>query len=168
MPYAEPKVDPSARIASNATVIGDVTIGRDSTVLYGAVLRGDCNGRIIIGERTNIQDLACIHVPLDGDTVIGDEVTVGHGAILHGCHVGDGSLIGMGAILLDGAKVGEHCLVAAGALVPGKMDAPDHSLIVGSPAKVIRKVTDEELKAMSVGVEEYIHIGRELEEEGLL
>ena len=164
----EPVIDPSAKIAGNATVVGDVIIGEDVTVLYGAVLRGDCGGRISIGARSNVQDLVCMHVPIDGETKIGSNVTIGHGAILHGCEIGDGSLVGMGSIVLDGAKVGRECLIAAGALVPGKMDASDQSLIVGSPARVIRKLTDEEMADLQHAADEYVEIGRNLSEEGLL
>ena len=168
MPYPMPQISESAKIVNNATVVGDVAIGDDVTVLYGAVLRGDCGGRIIIGDRSNVQDLACIHVPLNGETIIGRDVTIGHGAILHGCNIGDGSLVGMGSIVLDGAKVGKQCMIGAGAVVTAKMNASDRSLIVGSPARVIRKLTEEELDHMKLAVDEYISIGRELDREGLL
>jgi carbonic anhydrase/acetyltransferase-like protein (isoleucine patch superfamily) len=109
-----------------------------------------------------------LHVPINGDVVVGEEVSVGHGAILHGCTIGDGSLVGMGAIVLDGAKVGRNCLIGAGALVTGRMDAPDGVLIMGSPAKIVRELTEDELESLRVNCEEYVGIGRALAEEGLL
>ncbi|HIV16591.1 MAG TPA: gamma carbonic anhydrase family protein [Candidatus Alectryocaccobium stercorigallinarum] len=137
------KID-GVHIADNAVVCGDVTIGKDSSVWYGAVIRGD-DDKITIGERTNIQDNCVLHCDEGFPITVGDDVTVGHGAVLHGCTVGDGSLIGMGAVVLNGAKIGKNCLVGAGALVTGKMDAPDGSMIIGSPAKVKRELTEEEV-----------------------
>ena len=168
MPYGTPNIDQSAHVARNATIVGDVTIGAECTVLYGATLRGDCGGRVHIGDRTNVQELACVHVPLGEDTVIGSDVTIGHGAILHGCRIGDGCVVGMGSIVLDGATIGRDCLIGAGSLVTGKTDAPDRSLLMGSPATVVRELTDEEAKGLRVNSEEYLRIGQELEEEGLL
>ena len=127
-----------AWIAPNATVVGDVTLGDDASVWYGAVLRGD-SGAITVGRGTNIQDNCVVHEK----TVIGDGCTVGHGAIVHGCTIGDRCMVGMGAIVLSGAKIGNNCLIGAGAVVTGKMDAPDGSMILGSPAKVIKEVSPE-------------------------
>ena len=168
MPYGKPEIHPNAKIAKNATVVGDVHIAEDVTVLYGATLRGDMGGHVYVGARSNVQELVCMHVPIDGDVVVGDDVSVGHGAILHGCTIGDGTLVGMGAIVLDGARIGKNCLIGAGALITGKMDAPDGSLIIGSPAKVARELTKEELEGLKVNCAEYVRIGRELAEEGLL
>lgn len=168
MTYGTPEIHPSAKIAANATVVGDVHIAQDVTVLYGATLRGDMGGHVYVGARTNIQELVCLHVPINGDVVVGEEVSVGHGAILHGCTIGDRSLVGMGAIVLDGAKIGRNCLIGAGALVTGKMDAPDGVLIMGSPAKIVRELTEDELESLRVNCEEYVGIGRALAEEGLL
>ncbi len=168
MPYKTPEIHPTAKIAHSALVIGDVHIGEDATVLHNATLRGDCRGRIFIGARTNIQELACVHVPLDGDTVIGNDVSVGHGAILHGCTIGDGTLVGMGAIMIDGARIGKHCLIGAGALVTGTADIPDGMLVIGSPAKAVRPLTADEIASLDENVEEYVKIGRELAAEGLL
>lgn len=168
MTYGKPEIHPSANIAKNATVVGDVHIGEDVTVLYGATLRGDMGGHVYVGARSNVQELVCMHVPIDGDVVVGEDVSIGHGAILHGCTIGDGSLVGMGAIVLDGANIGRKCLVGAGALVTGKMDAPDGSLVMGSPAKVVRPLTDEELEGLKVNCAEYVAIGRELAAEELL
>lgn len=168
MAYRSPTIDPTANIAASALVVGDVEIGPEVTVLHNATLRGDCNGRIVIGARSNVQELACIHVPLDGDTVIGERVSVGHGAILHGCTIGSGTLVGMGAIVIDGARIGEDCLVGAGALVTGTADIPDGMLVVGSPAKAVRPLTEEERASLAVNIEEYVKIGQELKEDGLL
>ncbi|MEZ4301183.1 MAG: gamma carbonic anhydrase family protein [Polyangiaceae bacterium] len=151
-----PVVGRDAWIAPNATVIGDVELGEASSVWFGAVLRGDI-GSIRIGARTNIQDLACVHLT-DGlsNTVVGADVTVGHGAILHGCTVGDRCLIGMGSIVLDNAVIGEGSVVAAGSLVPPRMVVPPGSLVRGNPAKVIRPVTEDEAKMGVYGAEHYV------------
>lgn len=166
MDYSNVKVAMTTRIAKDATVIGDVFLGEDCTVLPGAVLRADMGGKIFVGDRSNIQDLVCIHVPLNGDTVIGKDVSVGHGAILHGCTIGDNTLIGMGAIVLDGAKIGSNCLIGAGALVTGKADIPDGMLVMGSPAKAVRALSQEEIGGMAVNINEYIQAGKDLVDQG--
>lgn len=143
-------------VAPNATLIGDLEIGDESSVWFGAVLRADI-GSIRIGARTNIQDLACVHLTNGlSNTTIGDDVTVGHGAILHGCSVGDRCLIGMGSIILDNAVIGEGSLVAAGSLVPPRMVIPPRSLVRGSPAKVVREVTAEEGDMGRSGATHYV------------
>ena len=139
MAYPMQATDEDVLITEGAVVVGDVTLGKGVSVWYNAVIRGD-QGPIRIGENTNIQECAVLHQT----TTVGAGCTVGHGAIVHGCTVGDDTLIGMGAILLNGARIGKHCLVGAGALVTGKMDAPDGSLILGSPAKVVRPLTEAE------------------------
>jgi carbonic anhydrase/acetyltransferase-like protein (isoleucine patch superfamily) len=151
-----PEVAEGAFIAPNATLIGDVRIGAGSSVWFGCVLRGDV-GFIRVGERSNVQDLACIHMT-DGlsNTTIGDDVTIGHGAILHGCTVEDGALIGMGAILLDGVVVGKDSVVAAGALVPPRTVIPPGSMVKGSPAKVVRAATEEERAMGRQGAAHYV------------
>ena len=131
----KPVIHPSAFVADNATVRGSVTLGANSSVFFGAVLRGD-RAPITIGAGTNIQDNCVVHVDYDHPVTVGENVTVGHGAILHGCTVGDNTLIGMGAIVLNGAKVGSNCLIGAGALVPQNVEIPDGSLAFGSPAKI--------------------------------
>lgn len=140
-----------AYLAPNATVLGDVTLERDVNVWYGAVLRGD-SGAISIGEGTNIQDNCVIHE----HTVIGKNCTVGHGAIVHGCTVGDGCLIGMGAIVLNGAVLGDRCLVGAGAVVTGKTDAPAGSVLLGSPAKIVRQLSPEAMLAQEEDARHYV------------
>ena len=129
-------------IAPNASVIGDVVVGLDVGIWFGAVLRGD-NEPINIGARTNIQESCTLHTDMGFPLSIGEECTIGHNAILHGCAIGEGSLIGMGAIVLNGARIGRGCLVGAGALVTEGKTFDDHSLIVGSPAKAIRTLDKE-------------------------
>lgn len=133
-------------IANGAVVIGDVTIKNDVNIWYNATVRGDSE-KIIIGHSSNVQDNAVIHVDKDYPTIIGDNVTIGHGAIVHGCTVGDNSLIGMGAIVLNGAKIGKNCIIGAGALVTQNMIIPDNSMAFGNPAKIRRSVTEDEIKA---------------------
>lgn len=142
-------------IAPNATVVGDVTLGKGVSIWYGAVVRGD-NGPIVIGEDTNIQDNAVVH----DATVIGKCCTIGHGAIVHGCTVGDRCLIGMGAIVLGGAELGDGCVVGAGALVTGKTKAPAGSLLLGSPAKVVRSVTREQIEESVHNARHYVELAK--------
>lgn len=138
-------------LAPNATIVGDVTLEENANIWYGAVLRGD-EGPIHVGAGSNIQDNCVLH-----ETVhIGEGCTIGHGAIVHGCTIGSHSTVGMGAIVLNGAVIGEDCMVGAGALVTGKMNAPDASLILGSPAKVIRSLTPEEIAAGRKNATDYI------------
>ena len=146
-----------AYIAPNATVMGDVSIGEGSCIWYGSVVRGD-ESSIRIGDRTNIQDNCVVHTDSAHTVEIGNDVTVGHGCILHGCSVGDGTMVGMGSIILNGAKIGKQCLIGAGSLVTGKLKVPDGSLVMGNPAKVKGALTDTEknscLKNAAVYVEE--------------
>lgn len=130
-------------VASNAALIHDVRIGRDASIWYGCVIRGDV-ASITIGERTNIQDLTMIHPEHDEPVVIGDDVTVGHRAILHMRTLGSGTLVGMGAILLAHSHIGKECIIGAGALVPEGRTIPDRSVVIGMPGKIVRQVTDEE------------------------
>jgi len=138
-----PRLHPSAFVAPGATLIGDITIAEDSSVWFGAVLRGDIN-RIVIGARTNLQDGVIIHLADDYPAVIGELVTVGHGAIVHACTVDNEVLVGMGAIILDGAEIGARSIIGANALVTGGMQIPPGSLVVGSPATVTRQLDLEE------------------------
>lgn len=140
-----PTIHPSVFIAPNATVLGDVILEENSSIFYGAVLRAD-NNSIVIGKGSNIQDGCIIHVDPPYPVTVGIGCTVGHGAILHGCAVGDNSLIGMGAIVLNGAQIGKNCIVGAGALVTQNTVIPDGSLVIGSPAKVKRSLTPEEIE----------------------
>jgi len=142
-------------IAPNATVVGDVELGKNVSIWYGAVVRGD-NGKITLGEGTNVQDNAVIHDP----TTVGKFCTIGHGAIIHGCTIGDGCLIGMGAIVLGGAQLGDGCLVGAGSVVTGKTIAPAGSLLLGNPAKIMRNLLPEELMANLKNATEYVVLGK--------
>jgi carbonic anhydrase/acetyltransferase-like protein (isoleucine patch superfamily) len=151
-----PQIHPSAYIAETAVVIGDVEIGEQSAVWFGAVVRGDCY-YIRIGARTNIQDGTVIHVTNGTHaTILEDEVTVGHNATLHGCHVERGCLIGMGSIVMDEVRVGAQSLVAAGALVAPGTQIPPRSLVIGVPARVKRPLTDAEVAGLDVYWRNYI------------
>ncbi len=149
----------AAFVAGNATVCGDVRLGRDASVFYGAVLRGDLNS-IVIGGGSNVQDNAIVHLSDACGTVVGDWVTVGHGATLHGCTVEDGCLIGMGAIILDGARIGAGSIVGAGALVTMGFECPPGSLVLGRPAKVTRALRAEELGTGRRLAEKYVEVAR--------
>lgn len=142
-------------IAPNATIVGDVALGKDVSIWYGAVLRGD-SGEITVGQGTNIQDNCVIHEK----TSIGAYCTVGHGAIVHGCTIGDGCIIGMGSIILNGAVLEEGCLVGAGAVVTGKTHAPAGSVLLGSPAKVTKTLSPEQMAQQRHSAEHYIEAGR--------
>ena len=148
--------DGDAVILPGAAVVGDVTLGPDCSVWFNAVLRGD-GMAITLGRGCNVQDCCVLHSEKHA-TVLGDWVSVGHGAIVHGAQVGDRSIIGMGSTLLDGAKIGKDCLVGAGALVTGKMDAPDGSMILGDPARVVRPLTDEEIAGLRKNAEHYTRL----------
>lgn len=144
MAFRKPVIAPSVFVAHNATVLGNVTIGADSSVFFGAVLRAE-NAPIVIGQRTNVQDNCILHVEEDVPMTIGDGVTVGHGAILHGCSIGNNSLIGMGAIVLNGAQIGQNCIIGAGALVSQGAVIPDGSMVLGIPGRVKRSLTADEI-----------------------
>jgi carbonic anhydrase/acetyltransferase-like protein (isoleucine patch superfamily) len=151
-----PRVHPTAYIDESAQVIGDVEIGEESSVWMAVVIRGDVH-RIRIGRRTNIQDGTIVHVMRDThQTTIGDDVTVGHGAVIHGCAIDDACLIGMGAIVLNGARIGAGSLVAAGTLVVEGMQVPPRSLVMGSPGKVKRPLTDEEVADVRSYADRYV------------
>lgn len=152
-----PKIHQTVFVAEGAQIIGDVEIGRDSSVWFNAVIRGDVH-YIRIGERTNIQDNCTLHVThQEYPLVIGSNVTVGHGAILHGATVGDCCLIGMGARVLDNSKIGSHALIAAGALVLENFQVPDGTLVAGVPAKVRRELTKEERLQLEQAAENYVN-----------
>jgi carbonic anhydrase/acetyltransferase-like protein (isoleucine patch superfamily) len=142
-------------IADNATLLGSVVLAHQASVFFGAVLRGD-NDVISIGEQSNVQDNAVLHTDAGIPLTLGRLVTVGHQAMLHGCRVGDGSLIGIGAVVLNRAVIGNYCLVGAGSLILEGKDFPDRSLIVGSPAKVVRQLNDEEVEELRQGALHYV------------
>lgn len=155
-----PRLHESVWVAPGAAVIGNVEIGVDSSVFYGSVLRGDVE-RIRIGERTNIQDQATLHVSADRfPTLLGNEITVGHRAVVHGCRVADGAMIGIGSIILDGAEIGENAWVAAGAVVtPGSTIAPG-MLAVGVPARAVRRLSQDEIEAQRARTLRYVETAR--------
>ncbi|KRQ86189.1 Acyl-[acyl-carrier-protein]--UDP-N-acetylglucosamine O-acyltransferase [Caloramator mitchellensis] len=155
-----PKIDESVFIAEGARIIGDVEIKRDSNVWFNAVIRGDV-GSIKIGEGTNIQDNATVHVSTNkSPTVIGDYVTVGHNCIIHGCKIGNFSLIGMGSTILDDAEIGEYTIIGAGSLVTQGKKIPSGVLAMGSPAKVVRELTVEEIEYLKKSAEHYIELSK--------
>lgn len=139
-----PQITENVFIAPGAIVCGKVTLMEHVNIWFHAVVRAE-TGSIIIGKGSNVQDGCVIHVDQGADVIIGDQVTIGHNATIHGCSIGDNTLIGMGAIIMNHAVIGKNCIVAAGALVPQNMIIPDNSLIIGSPAKIKRSVTSEEI-----------------------
>ena len=153
-----PQIAKGVYIARGAVVVGDVTIGEHSSIWYNAVLRGDIN-RIIIGHHTNIQDNAVLHLENETPCQIGNFVTIGHAAIAHACTVGDETLVGMGAVILDRVKIGKQCLIGAKALVPPGTQIPDGSMVLGMPAKVVRALTEKELERLKRSAEKYARIG---------
>ncbi|MCX7814995.1 MAG: gamma carbonic anhydrase family protein [Tepidimonas ignava] len=154
-----PSVHPTAFVAEDARVIGRVTLAADSSVWFGAVLRGDTDP-ITVGEGTNIQDGSVLHADIGVPLTVGARVTVGHQVMLHGCTIGDESLIGIGAVVLNGARIGRHCLVGARALVTEGKTFPDGVLILGSPAKVVRELTEQEIEALRHSAAHYIDNAR--------
>ena len=158
-----PRIHASAFIAEGAMIIGDVTIGEQSSVWFNCVLRGDVD-RIEVGARTNIQDGVVVHMDKNFPALIGDDVTIGHGAIMHGCTIEDGAMISMGAIILTGAKIGARGVVGAGAVVREGQEIPPESLAVGIPARIRRDVTTEELERMRLGKDDYVLRGQLMRE----
>ncbi len=159
-----PRVDPLAFVHPAAVLIGQVTIGPESSIWPNTTLRGD-DGRIFVGARTSIQDGTTIHLTGGlSETFVGDEVTVGHNVILHGCKVANRVLVGMGAIVLDNAEIGELSLIGAGALVTQNTIIPPRSLVLGSPAKVVREVREGEISLIMTGIETYVQKAREYRE----
>jgi gamma-carbonic anhydrase len=156
---AKPETASAAFVAPNATVVGDVVLGKDASVFYGAVLRGDINV-IRVGEGTNIQDNAVVHLADDLGAHIGAWCTIGHAAIVHACTVGDECLIGMGATVLDAAVIGAQSIVGANSLVPQRFKCPPGSLVYGSPAKVVRPLSDEEKAGLRSHAEKYVLVAR--------
>ncbi|MHC0035488.1 gamma carbonic anhydrase family protein [Pseudoneobacillus sp. C159] len=158
-----PNVDESGFMAPGSCIIGDVTIGKESTVWFNAVLRGD-EGAIIIGERTSIQDNVTCHLYEGFPLHIGDEVTVGHNAILHGCKIENRCIIGMGSTILDGAEIGEECIIGANTLIPSGKKIPPRSLVVGSPGKVFREINERDLELIQLSIETYVQKGKEYQQ----
>ena len=149
-----PRVESSAWVADSAQVIGNVELGEEASVWFGTVIRGDVDA-ITIGRGSNIQDASVLHCDAGKPLVIGEDVTVGHKVMLHGCTIGDGSLIGIGAIVLNGARIGKHCLVGAGSLVTEGKEFPDGSMIMGTPAKVVRALSPEQIAQLDLSAQRY-------------
>ena len=156
-----PRVHPSCFVEDSAQLIGDVELGEDSSVWFNSVLRGDVNA-IRIGRRTNVQDLTMVHVTSNRFTTsIGDDVTVGHHVVLHGCRVGHRVLVGMGAIVMDDVEIGDDCIIGAGTLLTPGTKIPPGSLVVGSPGKVKRAITDEERSSLLESAKHYVRTATE-------
>jgi carbonic anhydrase/acetyltransferase-like protein (isoleucine patch superfamily) len=153
---AAPRVEPGAWVADSATVLGRVALERDANVWYGAVLRGD-NEWITVGERSNVQDGCVLHTDMGFPLTLGADVTVGHQVMLHGCTIGDNSLVGIQSVVMNGARIGRNCIVGAGSLVTEGKEFPDNSLIVGSPARVVRTLTDDQVARLKASAAHYVH-----------
>jgi carbonic anhydrase/acetyltransferase-like protein (isoleucine patch superfamily) len=151
----KPDVRPTAWVADNAQVMGRVTLAEDASVWFGVVIRGDTS-TITLGKGSNVQDNSVLHADVGMPLVIGEGVTVGHQVMLHGCTVGNHSLIGIGAIVLNGAKIGNNCLVGAGALVTEGKEFPDGSMIIGSPAKAVRMLSPEQMEGLKMSAKHYV------------
>jgi carbonic anhydrase/acetyltransferase-like protein (isoleucine patch superfamily) len=154
-----PDIAHAAFVAANATVLGDVTLGPNSSVWYGCVLRGDINS-IVIGEGTNVQDGTIVHLADDYGVKVGNYTTIGHAAIVHACEIGHECLIGMGSTILDGAQIGDRCIIGANALVTQRFVAPAGSMILGAPAKVVRSLTAAEQAGLRNWAEKYIEVAK--------
>ena len=154
---AGPQIHPTAWVAANATVLGEVSLGEEASIWYGAVLRGDIN-RIAIGSRSNIQDGAIVHVSDDFPALLGELVTVGHAAIIHACTISDEVLVGMGAIVLDGAEIGARSILGAQTLGTSGMKIPPGSLVLGSPGKVVRQLAPKEQAALKGWALKYVEV----------
>lgn len=154
-----PALADTAWVADSAQVIGNVTLAEGASVWFGVVIRGDTEA-ISVGRASNIQDNSVLHADHGMPLVIGEQVTVGHQAMLHGCTIGDGSLIGIQAVVLNGAKIGKHCLVGAGALVTEGKEFPDGCMILGSPAKAVRQLSEAQIEALKLSAQHYMDNAR--------
>ena len=143
-------------VAPTATVIGNVILKKNASVWFGAVLRGD-NDPIVVGENSNVQDNSVLHTDLGQPLTIGDNVTIGHMVMLHGCVIGDGSLVGIGSIVLNGARIGRNCIIGASSLITEGKEIPDNSMVMGSPGKVVRTLTDQQAAGLAAGALHYVH-----------
>jgi carbonic anhydrase/acetyltransferase-like protein (isoleucine patch superfamily) len=154
-----PETSQAAFVAPNATVVGDVRLGLNSSVWYGCVLRGDINS-IEIGEGSNVQDGTIVHLADNYGVKVGQYTTIGHATIIHACEIGNECLVGMGATILDGAKIGDRCIIGANALVTQRFEAPPGSMILGAPAKVVRPLTDAEQAGLRKWAEKYTEVAK--------
>jgi len=155
-----PTIDETAFIAESAAVIGKAEIGANASIWFNVTIRGD-NELIVVGENSNVQESCTLHTDPGMPLTIGKNVTVGHQAMLHGCTIGEGSLIGIQAVVLNGAKIGKNCLVGAGALITEGKEFPDNSLIIGSPAKAVRQLTEEDVARMHLNTASYVLRGQQ-------
>ncbi|PIC69949.1 MULTISPECIES: gamma carbonic anhydrase family protein [unclassified Sporosarcina] len=162
IPYnnKSPLINESAFIAPGAYLIGDVTVGEESTIWFNSVLRGD-EGAIVIGKRCSIQDNSTIHLYENAPVEIEDEVTVGHNVVLHGCRIRKRSIIGMGSTILDHADIGEECIIGANTLIPSGKVIPPRSLVIGSPGKVVRQLNDQDLELIQLSIDTYVEKGKD-------
>lgn len=156
----KPNIHSSCFVAETASVIGNVVMEKDASLWYGVIARGDYND-IFIGEGTNVQDGSVLHIAFNHPTILGDYVTVGHNAVVHGCTIGNEVLIGMGAIILNGATVGDQSIIAAGSLVPEGKEIPSGVLAMGTPAKIVRELTEDERKKIRRSAEDYVGFANE-------
>ncbi|MCK1993067.1 gamma carbonic anhydrase family protein [Peribacillus muralis] len=162
IPYdkKKPSIDETVFVAPGAYLIGDISIGKESTVWFNSVLRGD-EDSITIGEKCSIQDNSTIHLFEGCPVVIEDEVTVGHNVILHGCKIGKRSIIGMGSTILDNVEIGEECIIGANTLIAAGKIIPPRSLVIGSPGKVVRRLNDKDLELIQLSIDTYVQKGKE-------
>lgn len=159
-----PEIANSAFVAENASIIGDVKIGENSSIWYGAVLRGDITS-ITIGKNSNIQDNATVHVGIKSPAIIGDSVTVGHNALVHGAKIGNNVLVGMGSVVLDNAEIGDNSIIGAGAVVTSNTIVPPDSLVLGVPAKVVKKLSHTQIAGNSMNALGYVALGKKFKSE---
>jgi gamma-carbonic anhydrase len=155
-----PEIDPSVFIAGGSFIIGNVKIEKNASIWFNCVLRGDMD-RIHVGENSNIQDGSVMHCIVGTETRVGRNVIVGHNAVLHSCDIGDGSLIGMGSVILDNVRIGKNCLIGAGSLVVPNMVIPDNSFVLGRPARIKKELTSEEISRFQKGAADYIELAGE-------
>ena len=161
-----PRFAPSAYVAPGASVIGDVEMAEQASLWFGGVIRGDVN-YVRVGSRSNIQDGSVVHLECEQGTYVGQYVTVGHKAILHACTIDDEVLVGMGAIVMDGARIGARSIIGAGALVTMGTEVPPGSLVLGSPAKIVKNLTEDEQKSLKKWADNYVDLSRRYREEGI-
>ena len=154
-----PRIDESTYISESVDIIGDVTIEENANIWFGTRLRGDMN-KIVIGKNTNIQENTVVHVDKNCPCLIGKDVTIGHGAIIHGCEICDNVLVGMGSIILNNAKIGKNTIIGAGSLVTQGKSFPEGVLILGNPAKVVRELTDDEIKNIKKSADNYVNLSK--------
>ena len=170
LPYrgVAPRIHPTAFVAPNATIIGNVEVGAEASIWFGAVLRGDDpDHAIIVGARSSIQDNCVLHVSARGATIVGEDVTVGHGAVFESCTIGRGALIGMNAVILQGAVIGEESLVAALSVVPEGMQVPARTLVAGAPARVRKELGGESARWVQTSAQHYVDLARSYLEDGI-